>query len=357
MLRISVLLVSLLTICIGLESVSAERFNRKFDNIDLFDAGSLAGYRLTRSAMYDKYGDVEWSSSKTDPSFEPIYKELNDLLVSKTDLDDPDANLDIVLEEFVSDRKNKKEVSKERDEGIRLLLSLRVPKGENECGYFSRNILLQNFYAAETDVGRIIRNENLNRIETILAHYIKQHIKNCKDVYFDKYDKLYKELNATDMKHLDALMKGAIETFTVEQIPENQGKSYVERLLSAASDRTTVRLGLKPAYVYNVLKEMVKGDPDEQYVVPVGNSSEKKRIRFDKFNRLYDDYVVKPCYTFRHKLGPEVFEPFLFDNMFGHEVKNNRVDFYEALLKYRLCYFGGSISDSVSDLITYANNS
>lgn len=347
-----------LLFCLLTDCVRSERFPKDFGEIDLFHASEVDGRLLTEEALIEKYnGKYVIPYRKPDAPTTPIYQTLNNLLLSQTESEDPNVNLEIILDELVLGYRNRVPAYTEINKGERLILALRLLKGDNKCSYYSQIVLLNNFYASELDVVSIKNERGLRRIDRILIHYIKQHINDCKEVYFKKFDELLKEFDATQLKHLDGLLRKAMEHLTSISQPNNQGKLYVDRLYAIASEHISVKLNLEPSYVYGALKELVKGDPDEIFLQPVrDNISNLTKIRWDKFNRLYEDYVVQPCYNLRYRLGPELFEPLFFDSMFEHEIRYDRIDFYEFWLKYRLCYFNGSARDSMKEVIEYANN-
>lgn len=74
-------------------------------------------------------------------------------------------------------------------------------------------------------------------------------------------------------------------------------------------------------------------DPDARFVERVEDEMiGAKVLKRNKFLRLLDDYLLKPCRYFNDRLGPEVFEPLLFDAEVYHELRGDKAEFYKALL-------------------------
>lgn len=281
-------------------------------------------------------------------------QKLNDLLVDRTFSTNSEENIDLVLEELILDYKNGIPPDSQRIQIKKLILALTTLKGENDCNHYGHTILLNNYLIYGKKVRFLRKNESLRRIERILLHYLNEHINHCEFVYLRKFEET--SLDEILAKRLDIFLGKAIESLTSDKHPDNFGKKYVQILHNLVYSIGDL-FEMTPAYIYNSMKNLVKGDADASFLrLVVNDRTGVLSIKKDKFVRLYNEYVVKPCELFETKLGPDVFEPALFDMMFYSDARGDQVNFYEALLKYRLCTFSGKISDKLGEVLYYANN-
>lgn len=290
------------------------------------------------------------------PGYKNEMDNLNDLLESHTDSEDPDTNLDVVLKEFNSDIQKQVPYNSSPVQSKRLVLALRTLNGENECDYYSHEILLNNLMATGNRIRALSGSVSIRRIDRILKHYVDKHVENCGQVYFDKFDELSKNLDPNLVDHIDEFLRNEVEIRTSNKNPENAGKNYVEILYRNASHGGSEKFRLDTSYIYNALKYFAKGDTS--FLKPVKDGkSDALKVDKGKLSRLFQDHIAKPCNDYRQQLGPDVFEPVLFDKMFkDHQVRSDKPEFYRAWLMYRLCNFFGEVSYTVDRLADYANN-
>lgn len=328
------LLSLLVTTCLLLVQVRSENFEENYLAADIYKIfninpltlkegfGALDDYRKTGLFNLEK----------------KVVKRLNDFLVDRTPSIDPDENLDLVNELYLIDLKNKVPSVSQNNQVRRLLLALRTLTGENKCNYYSFIVLSKNLQALGTNPKSIIENKNLRRIDKILAHYINQHVDECRSIYSEKFDAVTKNFDAEDARKLDVVLKSKIESAISDQKPDNLDKSRVERLYSAATFKIRGAHDFDPEEVYNSLREMSANDPDARYMVPVENEWRGSlTIRQDKFDQMYSKYIAEPCAHFRNEYGPDVFKPMDLDKKYSNKIQEDRADFYEAWFKFGLC--------------------
>lgn len=302
----------------------------------------LSGSILTPYKLYsydfkgnDVFQIVEMNTY--DPSWNKRMQNLNDFLVDRTDSTDPNENFDITLEELILNYKNAVGPSK-AIEAKRLFLALSTLNEENECSYYGFLVLDNNLRSMDPSIRSVIRNENLRRIEKILVHFINRHINNCREVYFKRFDEISKNLDPIKMERLNFLLEKPIKHLVSDERQTNQDKTYVERLFDVTTDSVSSQFEVASSHVYDTMIELVKGDADERFVRKVENErTGVPCIRNDKLYKLFQKYIAEPCAYYRQQLGPDVFEPALFDGMFDRYVEADRVDFYESWCKYRFC--------------------
>lgn len=308
-------------------------FDETVKNRDLFQTYEIDSYRLQIS---------------------PKIQELNDFLVDSTKSVDPDANLDLVLEELIKDYKDLINPNSNSMEAKRLVLALQTINEENECSFSSFLILKKSLDAIGTTITSILTNSGLRRIDKILAHYMNRHVNKCKEVYFTNLDYfLYNDLSRNKLSSVDLIVKTKMDELTSDDYAVNKDKTYVERLYHFATTGVGITFQIETKDIYNAMEVLVKGDPDEKFFRVVENEKTgSPNILRDEFKLLFYKYVVAPCKYYRQQVGPNIFEPALFDSLFNNQIRTDRVDYYEFWLKYRIC---GGVDEAFDEVLRYAN--
>lgn len=280
---------------------------------------------------------------------------LDNLLIDRTKSSDSDENLDIVLEELKADYRNN--VSERKPIQLkRLLLALRALNGEHQCDYYSYLILSKSLTAIGFNVELSRRKEHkLRRIDGIVYHFMYLHVDQCRQVYFEKFDMISKNLEQITMKRFDLLFEDAIKEITSDARKKNVGLTYVERLFNAVSGKTSMTFSFELRDIYKALEKLARGDPDEEFIRPVeSRETGLISIRRDKFAKLYDEYILKTCNYVTKELGQDIFNPAYLDMEIDPHLEVNRVDFYETWLKYILCYRHGGFKARFDSLVVLA---
>lgn len=181
--------------------------------------------------------------------------------------------------------------------------------------------------------------ENLRRIDKIVALNIRSRVANCQGVYLKKFDEKLSNMDQGSVQKVNELLAKAEDHVKSDEYPENQVKKDAERSYNAVSYEIRGLTDLSPEYIYNSLLEVAKDDQDAKYLKPVENErTGVPSLNREKFDNLLETYVSKPCLYCRENLGPNIMEPIMFDYGYGHQIMNDRADFYETWLKYELCY-------------------
>lgn len=344
---ISYLIVSYLLV----KTVYLEEYAKNFRDIDLFQAINVNPYILASRFMLD-YGRKRYL---------PVYEEkseigrLNDFLVDRTNSTDVAANLDILLEELIRDYKKNDPNISGSIEAKRLILALSTLKGDNKCNYYGCRIISNNYIAIDPDTDSIIANTNLRRIDKIFAYYIRDRMDNCRQVYFRKFDEIFKNANRDLIRRVDMFLGKAIEIFKSNH-PQFSGENYAEGLFKVLTYKISSLFEINSSYLANAIELSAKHDPNVKFLRPVEDERVGgPRLDRDKFDPLFHKYVTEPCSYFRRTFGPDVFEPMMFDSDFDRRVEYGRADFYEYWYKYKLCH--RSFNYDLRRVVEYINNS
>lgn len=325
---------------LGSQVYSAE-FEREFGSVDdEFKAANINEHALKVIPWKERESEIE---------------KLENLMKDRTDSTDPDVNLDIIQVQLDLETRNKVSPQSRSNQAKRLLLALRTLKGENECNYYGYKIITKNFALINPSLDAIMEDTSDRRVDKIMAHYVKSHINNCRDVYFRKFDEITPNLDKNLVEKMDTFVERAMEDVIQEFNQKFPGKTNVEALFEIANKGFSTLHMMKPSYIYNVMQISAKHDPDVGFLKPIEDEiTGISSVRRDKFFELFDNYIAKPCNHFRQQLGPDVFQPILFDSMFKHQIKEDRVDFYQAWVKYGLCYLDGSSKRVLDAVVEFA---
>lgn len=321
------------------QSRSAEFKTPNFQEFDIFDVVNIDPYEVRKNLKNQHESEID---------------KLDDLLVGGTDSTDPKVNLDFLLEEFISDMKKKVPYNEPSAKAKRLLLALNTLKDQNECSQNGDAILLKNWSAIQPSSQAVMNDVEARRIDKLFAYYMKRRIKNCREIYIRKFDQIYNNMDKELIKRIDTFLNDAVKDVTSDGKNKNSDKNHIQRLLSTATTRYKERYQISLSYMHNKMVESARGPSYEKYFKLVEN---KRRIlKREILGRIFIDTIAKPCASFRKQLGPDVFEPLLFDCFYEHELFEDRTDFYDALLKYQMCYFGGFSEKNMLDrIVAYAN--
>lgn len=328
----TVQLAYLIIFCTLVRQVSSTESSQDPSSFDVFHAGTLNGF---------------------DPRIQSEIPKLNKLLVDRTSSVDPNENFDVILEELILDYRNRKHYSRGSVKIKRLILGLSTIFDEGGCSHHGRMILLNNYWALGAN-SRQLRGNKESRIGAVVLKSIDSYTNKCDQFYFKKFDEMSKDLDSSPMANLNILFERVFESLTSEELAKNKDNLYVERLYDIASNRISNSFEMEPSDIHIALKLITKDDPDKIYLQAIEDSKTGLiSIKRDKFDKILYDYVGKPCNDFKRKFGHDVFEPIFFDSVFNHQIQANRVDFYEAWVKYGLCNFNGSFKQTVDKVVEY----
>lgn len=326
-----ILVVCLVSLFCWINFASSEVYERDFSDVDTFKVIGINHHALYRSRAV---------------------KSINDYLVDSTKSADPDTNLNILLEQLILDFKNGIKYDDEYIQAKRLILSLRSLNNDDEyrCSYYYQRVLVKCLFAFGTEIESIKtkNTEEMTRIDRILSHYIDEHVKNCAQFYIKRYDEIRANSDQVQLlKLLDSLTEQAIRGLAAP------GKNYENDLEQVAVSNVGRLFRMSPKYTYNRMKYLAEDDPKVSNLNPIRDRKTGiLHINRTVFYKVFSEYVARPCVYFRLTFGPDVFEPLLFDTMFNHPIQKGRIDFYEALLKYRLCMMD-PIREELNEIINF----
>lgn len=278
------------------------------------------------------------------------YNLINKFLIDNTGSVEPNDNFDILLDRFIIDLKSRKPRISARMQATRLFLALSTINEESQCSSYSVNILFQNNNALENRLLDIKPNAVFKRTEKIVAFHILKHAIACQPLYMGRFNGLIGNLDRDSVRNVERFFSKAIQRYTSEPqggLSAEITRTYVERLFNIIDDKIFTPYAINPEYIYDELKDVAKDDPQAEYLEPVENEREGKRLLdSEKFRELYREYISYPCRYYIDQLGPRIFNLISFDSKFYHEVQDYAVDFYEAWVRFKFCSTRG-LSDTL----------
>lgn len=90
--------------------------------------------------------------------------------------------------------------------------------------------------------------------------------------------------------------------------------------------------------VYDALVSVATGEQDSKCLRKMVNEDKGTgRVDRNKFESVYNKYMVNPCRYYIEQLGPDVFVPAGYDAELYHDVDESKRGFYFAWARYKLC--------------------
>lgn len=333
----------LMFLCLFLvDQINLSRVGRDFQDVDVFEVLQIRPRVLPLSVDYVKKYELD---------------KLNNFLIDKTDSVDAQENLDIILEQLILDYKNKVAFNNDAVKIKRLMLALMTIKGQDDECIYGHKILKTVLNATNSRYRLLEKGGAMKRIDKIVKFCIDGHTNHCTPTYLKNFDTISKELDGLMVERVNLLLRDTIRLLTSGELRKIEGDNYKEKLQFITEHKIGILLEITSESIYNTMQELAKDDPDKKFL----NIAENERtgdfgIIKNKFGKLFDKYVAQPCNYFREQLLQDVFAPVTFDNIFTR-IETNRVDFYEAWLKFDLCYFGGQDTEVILErVLKYARN-
>lgn len=346
MLRVSlskVRFLMFLLVCLFLvDQIKLSSAERNFQDIDVFEIHKIRPRVYPLSVDYFKKYELD---------------KLNNFFIDKTDSIDAKENLDIILEQLILDYKNKVPFNDDAVKVKRLMLALMTIKGQDDECRYGHKILKTVLDATHSRYRLLVKGGAMKRVDKIVKFYIDEHTNDCTSTYLKNFDTISKNLDGLMEGRVNLFLRDTIELLTSGELRKIMGDNHKERLQFITEQRIGISFDMTSESIYNIMQELAKDDPNKKFL----DISENERtgefsIVKNKFGRLFDKYVAQPCDYYRKQLSQDVFAPVIFDNMFTR-IETNRVDFYEAWLKYDLCYFSGQNTETTLErVLEYARN-
>lgn len=316
MFKFDLLVFLVVSICL-ISQVSLEEFETDFSAADVFHVARVNTLEISFVELLN----------------------INDLLTARTKSTDPVENLDILLGELKLEDGGSHIKDKKSNLAKRMFVALTTLKGENLCNYYGYKILSNLHSVLGHNIRSLKQEDNLGRVEKILLHYIREHVKNCRRSYVDKFDQLSLNQDQTQTDRLKVLTGSSLE-FLKSRPLYNKNNGDLNTLYNVVANGLAGEFDMEPGKIYEALIDLAKKDPDVKYLRPVEDEDDGvKKIHTMKVEKLFKEYVTKPCEYFRQRFGPDVFQPAEFDMLFDKEIKIDRADFFEAWVRYKLCNF------------------
>lgn len=283
--------------------------------------------RLSSIFGLDRDKNVDDLSSIRGKQLRVLYKALNEYLVSKTKSTDADDNMDLVMESYNKHAPRKSASKSKTLQAEKLFLSLRnLDKNKKTCNSYGRKILEENKSALEQECDQYY--DGRDRMYDIYQHYLKSHAQLCSQEYRNSFNEKLEDMKKTNkLKQVSDLVDKRISDYTPNRImPE------VERLFNFIRYHHS-----HSEYVLGQLMTVLDKTPDYKYLsIQRDSRTGGKYFDRDNFKRVYNENVATPCRYFIGQLGPDVFEPVLFE--LDHFPRNEGdLEFFMNMARYTVC--------------------
>lgn len=297
------------------------------------------GNRLSSIFGLDRDKDLNDVSSIKGDHLRKQYNEMNAELLTKTNSDEPNQNMDLVMESYTK-HAPKKSVSRSKTlQAEKLFLSMRnLENDKNTCNTYGKRVLEENKSALkqEQSFNEFYDEYELymgpgeserRRIDDIYQYYLENHAKLCSQEYLRSYNvKL-------------ASMDGS-KTLQVSDFVDDRIANYVPNKIMPEIDRLFNFVRYYRSHSEYVLKGLLKVlsyKPDFKYLnVQEDPRSGETFFDRDNFKRVYKENVEVPCKYFVQQLGPDIFEPVLFELDYLSRDENDLI-FFRNLSRYSVC--------------------
>lgn len=301
--------------------------------------GAITGANCSCLGCFGQVDDEEFDISGIDglkltDEFNELDRYLN---VQPTETCNLEENMKHLLKQYKKDYM-KLLLSKPRTlKAYKLFLSLGDLPNRSKCNSEGFEIIRQNLAALKVDKPIHYRKGNsshkLRCIDEIFLEYLKQHAAICADIYLKTFEDKLNSLDKEKAERVSRFVDEGITRYTSNSFNDNKSKSVPQRLFFLVDSE----MDFKPAYIYNLLQDMLRGKPEERFLVPIiDDETGKIFLNKRQFESLFNDYLFEPCKYFQKHFGADLFE-LTYHELQYHKVYDNNEAFYRNWARYRIC--------------------
>lgn len=291
-------------------------------NCDCFD-----GIRKCLGSTEDGAFDItEIDGSKLVHKFHELNNYLTEKVNEAASVED---NLDYLLEQYQTNYKKMAILDAKTQKAWKLLLSLRDLSYPDTCNAEGTNIIRQNLAALQDEpLLKVKKFYQTRRADEIFLAYLKKHAEICREIYFSTFNDTINSMNKDMLMRVAWFAHEGLDRYTSDSFNNNKDKSPVERLFFLVN----AHMDIGPSYLNTILRRNVK----ERFLFPHLDKSGRLVIDTQKFEGVFNQYLVDPCLYFIKELGPDVFEATTYEIEY-HKLDEGNPAFYRAWAEYRFC--------------------
>lgn len=281
------------------------------------------------------------------------YRDLNKLLQTAINSDEPEDNFNIVLEQYKKDLEKGLKSETKSMQAKRLFLALKTISEENRCSFASTQIIEHNDRAMERASRSRISSENgFKRVKTIFEKKATEHSRLCQREYNYRYEQFLSEMDPQQVSRVESFLKDVINRYTSDEMSINRTYNYKERLYhNIARVLYPQKALLDSSYIYESIAKLAitSNDPDLDQILPhKADKPGSSRFDWDKIKPKFEKYLVEPCEDYVRTFGPGVFGLADIDlNFYTEQTLSESENYYIGWLRYRLCDFFINQSDKI----------
>lgn len=286
-----------------------------------------------------------------------LHDTINEQLMKKLpDNDNIDDNFDLVAE--LADLETKKPLD-DVDDGLQLALyelaDLRGIYGMSgftegrRCTHDEFIKLAKNDRLTKGRARVPILTSDYSRVDYLVHIAMNNHALECYPVYIKRFSKLVREYSKRALEQINKFVEVVTHVAYMKFLSEENFDLQVNlddpndliRIIGSIGDELLAQYIREMLELFAIAYPIDK-DPEKSIAWP--SEEDTISVRQSKMDRLIDWHLVKPCLDYTTFFGPDLFEPFAFDNVIldkqldtDKTVDEVEKDFFKNYMNYSLC--------------------
>lgn len=307
-------------------------------SIYLLCFGAITGASCNCLGCFGHINDEDFDISGIDGSkltdeFDDLDRYLN---VQSTKTCNLEENMKRLLKQYKKDYMILLLTKPRTLKAYKLFLSLGDLPNTSKCNSEGFEIVRQNLMALKDNPIRYGKGDSLYKlrcIDEIFLEHLKKHANICADIYLKTFEDKLNSLDKEKAERVSRFVDEGMTRYTTDSFNDNKSKSLPQRLFFLVDSE----MDFKPAYIYNLLQYMLRGKPEEKFLIPVIDD-ETGKIFLNKiqFEKLFNGYLFEPCEYFQKHFGADLFE-LTYREIQYHKVHEDNQEFYRNWARYRIC--------------------
>lgn len=291
----------------------------------------LASFCLLQSASALSAGENAIKDA-TPSQYTELYDQINDYLESNVEQTYVDYNMRAAIDWLASLKAP--DSNKSLVDALELLTSLTKLKNNTKCDRDDYSILMQNYLAAGN---RKLHHKltNTKRIENMIYFYGFQHAKQCRLNYVQNHEIKYNNMDKRLVRYVETFLNPIMYS---ERYPIDADSDWDQVYKYFLATEVSMRGPLEAEILFKTLEKITENDSKRDHLIGLLPNMESSRR--DKIREMYDKYLIKPCEYYIKQLGPDIFDPITFDDLFKDrkaQVDNIKPEFYHSWARFRFC--------------------
>lgn len=286
---------------------------------------------LQQSVLAD-VGEPTWDSQLPGNQFRGGYKVIDQFLAAKVGPSETMAgNLDALMAKANSGDFNDREVKvAQKLDGLRTTVE--------SCDQVSYECLDDNDEATDYKSHDVEQNPTPTRIEQIIYYYGRQHATTCQKKLESSFKPLWEQIDSQDLARLSIWLDPIIDR-TIAGSHSQTNDDFSDKVFHELIKDFYLNKAISDhKHAYNVIKTLVKDNPDEERYLHyyTDEVTGERHFQREKFHELIEKYFEAPCNAYLGQMG-ELFKRADIDARFHHDVNSSNPLFYRGWAYNKIC--------------------